>query len=41
MNEPSEMHKKMKSRNYVLAGVLIGFVVLMAVVTYVKLKAMT
>ena len=38
MAEHSEMHKKMKGRNYALAIALVAFVVLFGVVTFVKLK---
>lgn len=38
MAEHSEMHKKMKGRNYALAALLIGLVVFFAVVTFVKFK---
>ncbi len=35
--DPTQMHKERKSRNYALAGVLVFFVVLIAVVTMVKI----
>ena len=38
MGEPSEMHKKMKGRNYALALALVAFVVIFGIVTFVKLK---
>ena len=38
MAEHSEMHKKMKSRNYALAGILLAMVVFFMVVTFVKFK---
>ena len=38
MRDPSEMHKRMRSRNIVLLAVLLGLAFLFAVVTYVKLS---
>lgn len=34
----SDMHKKMRGRNYTLLAVLLGMAVMFAVVTYVKMK---
>ena len=36
MRDPSEMHKRMRSRNIVLLAILLGLALLFAVVTYVK-----
>ena len=37
MPERSEMHRKMRGRNFVMLAVLLTLVILIAVVTYVKL----
>ena len=38
MAEYSDMHKKMKTRNYALALFLVGLVIFFAVVTFVKFE---
>lgn len=38
MADRSDMHKKMKARNYVLAGVLLALAIFFAVVTFVKFE---
>lgn len=34
---PSDMHKKMRGRNIALVSIIFAFVILIAVVTYIKL----
>ena len=38
MSGHSDMHNKMKGRNYALAIALVAFVILLGVVSYVKMK---
>ena len=38
MQERSEMHRKMRGRNFVLAGILFALVALFFVITLVKLQ---
>ena len=40
MNEHSEMHAKMKKRNRVLGLSLAAFVILVAVISFFKIKAL-
>lgn len=37
MRHPSEQHRKMASRNFALLAVLVAFVLIFAVVSYVKM----
>ncbi len=37
MRHPSDQHRKMKNRNFALLGVLVAFVLIFAVVTFVKM----
>lgn len=37
MKQRSDMHKKMRGRNLAMLLVILGFVILIAIITYVKL----
>lgn len=40
MRQMSEMHKKMRGRNLAMLVVLLGFVILVAVASYVKMSGL-
>ena len=40
MRKMSDMHKKMRGRNIAMLVVLLGFVILIAVATYVKMSGL-
>lgn len=37
MKQRSDLHKKMRGRNRAMLGILLGFVVLVALVSYIKM----